>query len=355
MNTTLTSSIFIERLESADRGRLFEFLDTAYPGRSQFKHPDRWQWQFEHNPFLDHQPLPVWVARDVDRIVGQTAAQIEPLHGVAGVASVAWSVDTIVLPEYRGQGIGKRLQQANQQAHTAFASLSMSTANRRIKQSLGARPLPAMTEMALGRVARPQSPWRRLSSRLTDNLARHRFNRATRLSRAYRQRIRCEPIERFGPDTDSAWESIRNSVGWSIDRTSRLLNWKFLEQPFTSFQPFVVRVDSQPSGWFVLRCPAVDESPLGIVSDLVIPPDEPRMARAVVVEATRRFEEMGVQSIRIGSSTPMLHKVLASCGFRPLRRFEPMWHQQTPAARPPGSILLTLGDHDLDQFPLRRS
>ncbi len=351
----MTSSIFIQRLESADRRRLFEFLDIAYPGRSQFKHPDRWKWQFEHNPFLDHQQIPVWVARDGDRIVGQTAAQIEPLHGVPGVNSLAWSVDTIVLPEFRGQGLGKQLQLANQQSHTAFASMAMSPPNRHIKQSLGARPLPAMTEMALGSPTGSQSPWRRLSSRFTDKLARHRFNRATRRSRTFRQRIRCEPIKRFGTETDSAWKSIRKSIGWSVDRTSTLLNWKFLEQPFTRFQPFVVRVDSKPCGWFVLRCPDANESPLGIVSDLVLPTDEPHITRAVIVEATCRLDEMGVLSTRIGSSSAMLYEVLESCGFRPLRCHEPLWHQTTPAAGSPETILLTLGDHDLDQFPLRRT
>ena len=81
--------------------------------------------------------LPLWIALDGGRVVGQTGAMVEPIKFGDVKDKVAWSVDTYVLPEYRGRGVGRQLQQANQSHHRLFMSLAMSQGNRRIKTRLG--------------------------------------------------------------------------------------------------------------------------------------------------------------------------------------------------------------------------
>ncbi len=119
-----------------DKPAIAEFLKVAYPDRHRYKFPERWEWQFENNPLRDRNrsgnpnegKLPIWLAFDGERIVGQTGAQVEPLKLGDKSVLVGWSVDTIVLPEYRRKGIGRRLQEANQSYHQVFMSLAMSDA-----------------------------------------------------------------------------------------------------------------------------------------------------------------------------------------------------------------------------------
>jgi GNAT superfamily N-acetyltransferase len=134
-----------------DRSAIFDLIRVAYAGREQYKIPERWQWQFCDNPFWSGPDLPIWIAVDGGRVVGQTGAMIEPIKMDQAATTVAWSVDTYLLPEYRGRGVGRQLQEASQTRHRVFMSLAMSAKNRRIKESLGGRTLRPMQVLELRR------------------------------------------------------------------------------------------------------------------------------------------------------------------------------------------------------------
>ena len=145
-----SDACFVRQASLEDESAIARFLTEAYGERAQFKYPARWKWQFRDNPFLSEFPgLPIWIAVRNDRVVGQTCAQIEPLRVGDRETLVGWSVDTVVLPEFRGLGLGKQLQKANQDSHPVFMSLSMSSANRGIKESLGGSRLPDVDVMDL--------------------------------------------------------------------------------------------------------------------------------------------------------------------------------------------------------------
>ena len=57
-----------------DRDAIWEFTKAAYGDLAQYKIPQRWNWQFWDNPFVDQreEKLPVWIAVKDGRIVGQT-------------------------------------------------------------------------------------------------------------------------------------------------------------------------------------------------------------------------------------------------------------------------------------------
>ena len=42
----------------ADRPAIVDLLHDAYPGREQYKHPERWHWQFVANPFCEPRSCP---------------------------------------------------------------------------------------------------------------------------------------------------------------------------------------------------------------------------------------------------------------------------------------------------------
>ncbi len=94
----------VRRATQADREAIFQFIQKAYPSRWQYKIPERWQWEYVDNPFLEGDELPVWIAVEDDggpgaRVLGQTCALVEPLKIGSQVYRAGWSVDTFLLPE----------------------------------------------------------------------------------------------------------------------------------------------------------------------------------------------------------------------------------------------------------------
>ncbi|HNB55270.1 MAG TPA: GNAT family N-acetyltransferase, partial [Anaerolineales bacterium] len=214
--------ILVRQATLADKTALFDFLRQAYPERSQYKFPERWEWEFEKNPFARgtlfvRGRLPIWIALDGVRVVGQSCALVEPLVVHGQETRVGWGVDFFVLPEYRGQGLGTRLQQANDTSHEIFMSLSMAAAASRIKANIGLQPLPPVP--LLMKIVRhdPESVLKTLAARtkLPEKLIRvsgiHRLG-ASLLTQRTARRERdfslpepgtLTPVEYFGPEMDA--------------------------------------------------------------------------------------------------------------------------------------------------------
>lgn len=397
-----------------DKPAIAEFLRAAYPDRHQYKFPDRWEWQFENNPFRDRiqsgnpneGKLPIWLAFDGERIIGQTGAQIEPLKLGDQNVLVGWSVDTIVLPEYRRKGIGHRLQQANQSYHQVFMSLAMSDANRRIKTSLGAgefSPLEVYelrvavsTDRIRERLRRSETVLApvatgvgldRLVAKATTTLARFRWRQAKRrereLAKASAEVAAIREIERFDERFDELWSQVRGHYDMCVERTCGYLNWKFCDQPHARYRRFAALVDDAVVGYVVLRVCTQPEPPLGVIADLVTHDNDESVCRELLVFAVDQLRQAGVEKVRVASTLVHIRQALQSLGFRRIRTYTPMCHISEELRAESGerkaggqeqrvesgdqssrvthhsplatchSTFFSLGDHDLDQFPRR--
>ena len=72
--------ITIRRATLEDKPAIFAFLEKAYGDKARYKYPERWEWQFEKNPYKPNDELPVFIAVTEDgQVVGQSAAMYEPL------------------------------------------------------------------------------------------------------------------------------------------------------------------------------------------------------------------------------------------------------------------------------------
>lgn len=382
-----------------DKPAIAEFLQVAYPDRHQYKFPERWEWQFDNNPFRNGDELPLWLAFDGERIVGQTGAQLEPMKLGDKSVRVGWSVDTYVLPEYRGQGIGYRLQQANQSSHDVFMSLSMSPKNRSIKASLGAQTLDPLDIFELRMSVTPDNVKRRLEHRSkiaakaaqalrVDRLAawiasapiRTRYRRAAGEGCSSPGRTTIQEIDRFDDRFDGLWSQTRDCYDISVERTSRYLNWKFWEQPHAIYRRFAALVDDRLVGYAVLRVCSPPEPPLGVIVDLVTQDNDEAVWRELIIFCLEQLRQTGVERVRVATTLDEIVRTLHSLGFRRTRTYTPMCHvreeprakseesraesdshsslatfRSLPSAlRPPLSAFFSLGDQDLDQFPRRR-
>ena len=67
----------VRRAVEADREALASFILEAYGRLADYKNPQHWNWQFWSNPFRqpEQNTLPVAIAMDGEKIVGQIAVQ----------------------------------------------------------------------------------------------------------------------------------------------------------------------------------------------------------------------------------------------------------------------------------------
>lgn len=387
--------ITVRRAVPEDREAVFAFSKLAYPDRWQYKVPERWQWEYVDNPFLPDDRLPVWIAVDEDehKVIGQTCAMVEPLKLGDVITRVGWSVDTFLLPTYRGQGIGFQLQKANDEGNPVFMSLSMSGANRRIKAGLGSVPLEpvmsytrlarftpdSMRAAAVHRLAKGRTRLSRLISAamrvtMVDRLSAGLLNLGLD-NRSARQLgrpsdpsaggLRFEPVSSFGAEIDRLWDELSPNYYAAVTRTSQYLNWKYVQQPFVKYTRLLALRGDTVCGYLIYRVGQPPERRVGILADFLIDPRDTAGLRALLAEGVRRLHADGAKDISAASTLSVYQKALVSLGFHPVKEVFAMFHcKPGPAdelsgvnceqAVEPGSWLLGRGDHDWDQYPLAK-
>lgn len=381
--------ITVRRATLEDKEAVFAFSKLAYPSRWQFKVPERWQWEYVDNPFLPDDRLPVWIAVDEDTgdVVGQTCALVEPLKLGDQITRVGWSVDTFLLPAYRGQGIGFQLQKANDEGNPIFMSLSMSGANRRIKAGLGSVPLepvtsynrlvrytPQAVRLAAARRLGKGSPLvGRLVSgglklTLADRVTSWMMNRVLAVRSARQLKaggdkdqvgLTFEAVEGFGPEIDALWDTLAPRFYAAVTRTSQYLNWKYVRQPHVKYSLLLAKRGERVCCYLVYRVGQPPERNVGLLADFLIDPADRLGTRALLAEGIRRLEADGAKDIDAASTFVPYQEALESLGFRRMKEIFPMFHCKLDGADVdravlPGGWLLGRGDHDWDQYPLAK-
>jgi GNAT superfamily N-acetyltransferase len=386
--------MIVRRATLADRSAIADFLRRAYPERHRYKFPERWEWQFVNNPFRNSERLPLWIAFDGTRVIGQTGAMIEPMVIDGHETRVGWSVDTVVLPEYRGRGVGTRLQQANQDSHPLFMSLKMSPQNARIKSKLGGRPLPplrlyrlrvgvgrgqirarlARRSAALSRVARSLSLDAGLEAACRAGLAAGRSLRRKR-NASSPSGVRMEEVPGFGTEADTLWQEIGLRYKMLIRRDACYLNWKFVNQPFADIRRFLAVRSGRTVGYVIVRKSAPPEPNVGVILDLFADPNDEPLLAGMTAFAIRFLRDAGVDVIQAAASTGPYDRAYRAWGFRKYREVTPICYvnsterawPSSPAEVAPADLqgnwdnpdrfrssFFGCGDHDLDQYPLAK-
>ncbi len=357
--------ILIRQATLADQPALFAFLRLAYPDRWQYKFPERWAWEFAQNPFVRGEHLPIWIALDGDRIIGQSCALVEPLVILGQEQRVGWGVDFYVLPEYRGRGVGTRLQQANNLGHDIFMSLSMAQSAARIKSNLGLQPLPPVPVWM--KIVRhdPESVLRTLTERtkLPEIILRrtgvHRLGASLLTARGARHDrglftppagVQISPLTRFGLEVDELWGRLSGKFSALARRDAEYLNWKFTQQPHVHHERFLASRDGQVVGYVIFRRAHPPERNAGLILDLFTDPGDETTIQALLRFALQNLHAQGVTYLLAASSVREFQLAYAMLGFKQTKAATPMIRAESEIPRE--GWLLGKGDHDWDQFPL---
>ena len=81
--------------------------------------------------------MPIWIAVDGDRVVGQVAVQTGLLQVEGKTFEAGWAVDIMILRSHRGAGIGHRLHDAVANDVDILLALTMAQASRQMAKRHG--------------------------------------------------------------------------------------------------------------------------------------------------------------------------------------------------------------------------
>jgi GNAT superfamily N-acetyltransferase len=347
---------------------------------ARYKATPRWTWQFSENPFWRRHgdEVPVWVATDGARVVGQIAVQ-HALVQVGGERFEAgWAVDIIVLPSYRGRGIGHRLHAAVVKDVDVLASLAMAPAARRLAEGCGCVTLADVYQLTrwvrldaasvrrylLVRTANRR--WTNWFARTGCNLLRIHVllpslaNPLLRL-RDFAHQLQPAPtattiveVDCFGSEVDELWERTRGDYAVIVPRDARFLNWRFVECPEPRYRRFVARRRGRVVGYVVLRHAEPVELPEGIIVDLYASRHDTETLDALVRHSLAFFGAT-VAAVECGTSVAEIKAVLRQHGFFKTRTHRPTCICRDSALRRHleqlrNDCFFSKGDHDWDHI-----
>lgn len=281
----------------------------------------------------------------------------------------AQSLDAVVHPAYRSQGIFTRLA-----AYTYETAAGMGVpliygfpnknshhllAHRLDRVDLWDRPPVYVRILDVEAVLR-----KRLGDGLAPRAAVPLGRAALRLlgprgDRALPTGCELVPVDRFDALLDALWASASAEFQIAVVRDHEYLNWRYVENPEQEYTKFVLQRDGDVVGYVVLKCETKFGLKMGYVVDLLTLPGEPRLGEALVAAAVEFFEG---RQMHIASCVMLGHvsyvRSLKKNGFW----LPPQWvfpqelhcsvRSQSESYPPgfitdPGNWYVTWGDHDV--------
>lgn len=270
----------IKQFELSEKSALLDFLRTAYADNRRMSDASFWDWHFLENPYVEANNLPVWIAKDADKIVGQLAATPVKLQVGGERKDAVWILDLIVDSAYRGKGIAKKLVLAAE----AFCPLGLGVNTNEqtaplLLQKLGwkiVRKIPRYNKLlfpgeALREISRI-NPVRRLVN----------FCYAPLRPRPQKNFFGTHKNLRFVEEFDSSFADLwrESAAQWScaIAREPDFLRWQYERQPGKKFDVLGFYENDKLLGYAVLFFRRLDASgalPKAAITDLCYHPSKP--------------------------------------------------------------------------------
>lgn len=272
-------SVEIGQLRSEQMEELRDFLRVAYPHDARKSDAQFLDWYYRQNPNVSMDHIPVWVAIDGGEIVGQLATILVQLKAGAAYTKAIWILEFILLPEYRGRGLGKRLVLAAREQYPTMITLGINEASTRVFNSLG--------WVSLGSTHR----YHKLlyAGNAARNLSHFSFLRAglNLLSAPMRTTVgdRNAPNEYelkhdvgLDPAIDQLWATASAQWPCAVRRDLKFVNWQFRGQPGKIFHAIQLYRQRRLVGYAILffrKGPLGGVAPKAAISDIVYDRENP--------------------------------------------------------------------------------
>jgi len=376
----MTTSIVVRQAVVQDYPAIGAFIREAYGQLAPYKGYDRWSWQFLNNPAGERHgdQVPIWIAIDGTRVIGQIAVQRTSLYAAKGNYKAGWIVDVMILPPYRGKGLGNLLYHAVANSSLVLLTLTMAPATRRMAERVGAVTLAPTYQWSrfanLGTAdvsryllskTRHRAAWLRTATKAFSILGGATLA-AVAIEAGIIMRDMFHPIpqpdpshifrrvEHFDERVSDVWCSLADASG-SVYRTAAYLNWRFVDCPQLIYERFELERHGRIIGYLVLRRATSVELSEGYIVDAAALNNDYHIWKSLFLFGVRRFGKE-VVAVVAAASTEVPSQVLKSIGFIRTRRHDPTIVCFNPQVLDElsrvGSWFFNMGDHDWDQINL---
>jgi GNAT superfamily N-acetyltransferase len=258
----------------------------------------RWRWQYYQNPANPGREPVIWVADAGGRVVGVAGTVPVSLKTPKGILPALWALDLVVDPVMRGRGLGKKLMTKVVNMRPVSLGRGWRPVALRVDLSVGLNLVWGFTTAEL-----VISPFRFAAN----SLRRKHYRDILRLAGAIlssRWRHRREQgatvlVSRTVPEgTDDLWTAIARAYRLCVVRDREYLGWRFASHPSHTYHFVHTAKEGKLTGVVVCRL-TDDDPPMGIISDLLVPPGHDRSVIGLLESALLFLESRGAYSVSV--------------------------------------------------------
>jgi GNAT superfamily N-acetyltransferase len=329
-------------------------IEQAAALRREEDHNDHWRdvfrWKFLDNPARRPERPYGWVLEDQGRIVGLQMGMPHCVSVLGKPYYAGFSGDTLLHPDYRGQGWGRRLTEAyvsGQRGGLALTTTANVTAGNLMWLGVGAMPIGSLRtyyQFRL-RVGRPildllatHTPWLPLK-RVSADVGEELFRLLRPRHIAAPGFLNVEPVAADDSRLDEIWSRLRNEYRIMVIRDQSYRVWRYAQAPPPRPSLWIITAaGGQSVAWFSLRLTGMGQSPASSLGpgdepkldpedsnrpkplraellDAFGPADDPGLQRGVLACALRQAYDLGADSLRVAGLHPTWRRHLDELGF----------------------------------------
>jgi GNAT superfamily N-acetyltransferase len=348
----------IKQFELSDQEGVLSFLRLAYTDDPRKSDPAFWKWHYLENPYTSLDDVPLWIVKDGERVVGQAATILVELKVGEETRKGIWILDFILLPEYRGQKLGKRLLQLARETYPTMMALGFNEASGNVLRSLEWVPMGAINRYQ--KLLYPGYGLKEIASigplRKLVNLAYFPFRIGSRQTKPEHD-YAIREVSRFENSFDDLWRRAAQRYSCAVVRGSSFLEWQFMRQPGKKFEVLGLYETKRLVGYVVLffRKPQRGNAPLkAAITDICYDSDRAEEKIDELLKAALRLSiERRAGSLVTDVRDPKVEQRLLRLHFWPIKK-SPPFMVYSPNRRElmyePDNWFLTRADSDVSVF-----
>ncbi len=227
------NAVTIERFDLSEKDELLVFLKKAFAENPRQSDPEFWDWHFVESPHSRAEKMPVWLAKSGGQIAGHLAAIPVELKVGGELLPAIWILDLIVDPQFRRQGIGKKLALAAEEfCPLMLGANTMEQHSPALLEGLGWKivsRIPRFHKLLFpGAAVREISKIKPLAKAVNLGFAPFRPRSKTE---NLQEKENLRLLDGFDADFDKLWNEASGQWNCAVKRDAKMLVWQYQNQP----------------------------------------------------------------------------------------------------------------------------
>ncbi len=320
-----TAAWTIRAYRAGDQEAILRLCADVFGSEMSAEH---WRWQMLENPTRQ---AVIWIAETADgTMTGHCSLIPVPLWRDGRVETGAWSILSMVHPDFQRQGILKKLVAAAEEelaqsgGSAGFAFVNQNSIHVYTKQ-MGWSELQGEMPVYFA-VLDPSCVVRKYIhnsaiATVAGTILRPFTSLIFRIESARpASEVRISRVDGFDERIDTLWNAMRSGVKLATDRSSRYLRWRFAENR-RDYTIHIAEVRGHLAGLVVTRVDVKFGQRFGYIAEFFFRPGSDEAGVALLAEARRVLRDAGCGMVTaLALEPPEIRNALGRAGFRRLPR-----------------------------------